>query len=108
MERPRISVRIWLASLQEGAQRLQAGLVQPAGRQAGDDPFHDDPRLEQLVQPGFDPVEIQDHRVYHRADARLGNDQAAAGTATSPRDLLILDQADRFTEYRAADAITFE
>ena len=47
-------------------------------------------------------------RVGHRTHRRLGDDQAAAGAAAGPGDLLVLHQAHRLAEHGPAHLVALE
>ena len=50
-------------SLHEAPQRRQVGLVGPLGRQLAGELLQDDASLEDLVQRGVDPVQVEHHGV---------------------------------------------
>ena len=92
----------------EAPQLGQVVLVGAFGCQLAGDLLEDDPGLEDLVQPGVDPMQVEDDRVGHRAHGRLGDDQTAAGSTARAGDLLVLDEADRLAEDGPAHLVALE
>ena len=92
----------------EAAQLDQIVLVGALASQLARDLLEDDPGLEDLVQPGVHPVQVEDDRIGHRANGRLGDDQTPAGPPACPGHLFVLDQADRLTEDGPAHLVALE
>ena len=92
----------------ERADGLDAVLVEPVGCQLRRRRFEGDPGFEDLVDVGVDEEQVHRHGVDDHVDRRRGDDEAAAGAAAHPRDVLELDQADRLAEHGPAGAVPLE
>jgi hypothetical protein len=103
-----VAPRLKRALLGEAAQRRQVSLVGALGRQLAGELFQDDARLEDLVQRGVDPVQIEHHRVAHGTHRRLGDDESPAGPTSGAGDLLVFDETYRLPEDGPAHVIALE
>ncbi len=94
--------------LEKAPQLGQIVLIRPLGRQLAREILQDDPGLEDLVETGVHPVQIEHHRVDDRPDGRLGDDEAASGSPPGARHLLMLHEAHRLTEHGPAHLVALE
>ena len=108
MELAGVTLGVDRNALGEVPQLGQVVLVGPLGRQLAGDLLEDDAGLEDLVETGVDPVQIQHHRVDDRPHRRLGDDEAATGATAGPGDLLVLHQAHGLTEHGPAHLVALE
>ena len=92
----------------ETPQRGQVTLVGPLGRQLAGELLQDDAGLEDLVQRGVDPVQVEHHGVTDGADRRLADHQAPARPAAGAGDLLVLHEAHRLSEDGPAHVVALE
>ena len=103
-----VAPRLERSLLGETPERRQVRLVGPLRRQLAGELLQDDPRLEDLVQRGVDPVQVEHHRVADGTDRRLGDHQAPAGAATGTRHLLVFHEAHGLPEDGAAHVVALE
>lgn len=107
VERARVSVDVRLA-IDEGTEPRAVLLAEACRGERARQLLEQDARLEHLVQPGVDPVEVEDDRVDHRAHRRLRDHEPPARPPAGPCDLLVLEEADRLAEHGPAHPVALE
>src|ERR1700683_3212501 len=92
-------------SLQRVAQKLNSLFGDSSGGSFHGGELDDLAGLEHLRLRHAQILQIESHRMGYGLGARFGNDQPPARTWPHPRRRVVLEQADRFTQHRAADPV---
>ena len=105
---PVVAVRPAALLLDEGAERLDVALVEPARCELGDDLLEREAGLDHLVDLGADVEEVDRHRIGDRVDRRLEHHQPAPRTTAHAGDLEVLEQPHGLAEHGAAHAVAVQ